>query len=140
MITKVISSLLNESKNRSLSTQCLTVFIAVGVMFFLLYYMLIERKTWQNATLRYLPLKKKNIKAIGKESIDLVKSNALAIPLVAIMQGIVALIGYYIFGVDNPFFWFGVTVIGSMIPLSLNASYCSSFFMLGLPTFFEQSI
>ncbi|SCX87452.1 Predicted PurR-regulated permease PerM [Nonlabens sp. Hel1_33_55] len=94
----------------------LTVFIAVGVMFFLLYYMLIERKTWQNATLRYLPLKKKNIKAIGKESIDLVKSNALAIPLVAIMQGIVALIGYYIFGVDNPFFWFGVTVIGSMIP------------------------
>ncbi|PRP67228.1 AI-2E family transporter [Nonlabens agnitus] len=98
------------------ASSSLTIFIAVGVMFFILYYMLVERKTWQNATLRYLPLKKKNIEAIGKESIDLVKSNAIAIPLVAIMQGAVALIGYYIFGVENPFFWFGVTVIGSMIP------------------------
>ncbi len=99
-----------------LASSGLTIFIAVGIMFFLLYYMLIERKTWQKASLTYLPLKRKNIQAIGKESINLVKSNALAIPLVALMQGVVALIGYFIFGVENPFFWFGVTVIGSMIP------------------------
>lgn len=98
------------------ASSSLTIFIAAGIMYFLLYYMLIERKTWQDASLKYLPLKKKNIEEIGKESINLVKSNALAIPLVALMQGIVALIGYYIFGVENPFFWFGVTVIGSMIP------------------------
>ena len=98
------------------ASSSLVIFIAVGIMFFLLYYMLIERKTWQNASLTYLPLKKKNIKTIGRESINLVKSNALAIPLVAILQGVVALIGYFIFGVENPFFWFGVTVIGSMIP------------------------
>lgn len=100
----------------TIASSGLTIFIALGIMFFILYYMLIEREAWQKASLIYLPLKKRNIKAIGKESIDLVKSNALAIPLVAIMQGIVALIGYYIFGVENPFFWFGVTVIGSMIP------------------------
>jgi len=100
----------------NIASSGLTIFIAVGIMFFILYYMLIERETWQKASLIYLPLKKENIETIGKESIELVKSNALAIPLVAILQGVVALIGYFIFGVENPFFWFGVTVIGSMIP------------------------
>ena len=66
--------------------------------------------------LAYIPLNDDNIKAISKESNDIVKSNAIGIPLVAIMQGIVALIGYYIFGVENPLFWFVITVVGSMIP------------------------
>ncbi len=100
----------------NIASSSVTIFIAVGILFFLLYYMLVNRKTWQKATIAYLPLKKKNIKDIGKESINLVKSNALGIPLVALMQGAVALIGYFIFGVENPFFWFGITVIGSMIP------------------------
>lgn len=101
---------------QSLANSSLTVFIAVGIMFFLLYFMLVEREKWLKASLDYMPLKEKNIKTIGKESIDLVKSNAIGIPLVALLQGIVALIGYFIFGVENPFFWFVITVIGSMIP------------------------
>lgn len=46
----------------------------------------------------------------------MVRSNALGIPLVAIAQGIVALIGFLIFGVEDPFFWFVIVTIGSMIP------------------------
>jgi len=33
------------------------------------------------------------------------------------MQGIVGLIGYIILGVQDPLFWFVLTVFGSMIPL-----------------------
>ncbi|AZQ43694.1 AI-2E family transporter [Nonlabens ponticola] len=94
----------------------LNIFIALGIMIFIIYYMLVERETWQNASMTYLPLKKENIQALGDDCIALVKSNALGIPLVAIMQGVVALIGYLIFGVENAFFWFGITTIGSMIP------------------------
>ncbi|ARN71749.1 MAG: AI-2E family transporter [Bacteroidota bacterium] len=92
-----------------------TIF-SISVMFFILYFMLINRKKWKEAILIYLPLKKRNIELLGKESNNLVKSNAIGIPLVALLQGIVALIGYFIFGVENPFFWFVITVIGSMIP------------------------
>ena len=92
------------------------VFIVVGVLYFLLYYMLVEREDWKRAALEYLPLKKNNAKKIGKDSKGLVASNAVGIPLVALMQGVVALIGFFIFGVDNPFFWFVVTAVGSMIP------------------------
>ncbi|MGJ8685256.1 MAG: AI-2E family transporter [Nonlabens sp.] len=105
-----------SSNIQNLANSGLSVFISVGIMLFLLYFMLVERNTWLKAALTYMPLKEDNLKIIGKESIDLVKSNAIGIPLVALLQGVVALIGYFIFGVENPFFWFVITVIGSMIP------------------------
>jgi predicted PurR-regulated permease PerM len=98
------------------ASSSLLVFIAVGLMLFLLYYMLVYRSTWQDAAIRYLPLKEDNLKTIGTESMGLVKSNAIGIPLVALLQGVIAFIGYCIFGVENPFFWFVITAIGSMIP------------------------
>ena len=59
---------------------------------------------------------RKNLKIIGIEATKKVKANAIGIPLVALIQGVVALIGYLIFSVPDPFFWFGVTAIGSVIP------------------------
>ena len=92
------------------------IFIAVGIMYFLLYYMLTNRKKLKETLYEYIPMGSDNLENIGKESVAMVRSNALGIPLVAIAQGVVALIGYFIFGVPDPFFWFGITAIGSMIP------------------------
>jgi len=90
--------------------------IAIGVMYFMLYYMLVNREKL-NTTLRsYIPLDEENIELIEKEGDISVKSNALGIPLVALFQGIIALVGYFIFGVPDPFFWFAITAIGSMVP------------------------
>tara|TARA_R110002051_G_scaffold5705_17_gene28921 strand:+ start:807 stop:1862 length:1056 start_codon:yes stop_codon:yes gene_type:complete len=92
------------------------VFIAIGIMYFMLYYMLINRKELRHSLYAFIPLTKPNIERIGEECVAMVKSNALGIPLVALAQGIVALIGFLIFGVPDPFFWFVITAIGSMIP------------------------
>lgn len=110
-ISGTVSDFLSGLANTSLA-----YFITLGIMYFLLYYMLIERKKWQKAAKEYLPFSKRNIKKLGEESLLLVKSNAIGIPLVALLQGIVAFIGFLIFGVENPFFWFAITTIGSMIP------------------------
>lgn len=90
--------------------------IALTIMYFILYFLLIDSENLQKRVLNFLPLSDENIRLISKESSEVVKSNAIGIPLVALLQGIVALIGYYIFGVQDPIFWFVVTVIGSMIP------------------------
>lgn len=92
------------------------VAIAIGIMYFLLYYMLVYSKQMKESIYDYIPLGNNNLKDIGKESVAMVRSNALGIPLVALAQGIVAIIGYFIFGVPDPFFWFVITAIGSMIP------------------------
>ena len=78
--------------------------------------MLVKRDSMKSSLISYIPLGNENLKIIGKESDQLVRSNALGIPLVAIFQGIIALIGYLILGVPDPFFWFVITAIGSMIP------------------------
>lgn len=91
-------------------------FIAIGIMYFILYYMLINREKLRSISNQYIPLEEENIELVEKESDISVKSNALGIPLVAIIQGVVALIGYLIFGVPDPLFWFVITAVGSMIP------------------------
>ena len=63
------------------------------------------------------PLRDENVKRIGKEVESMVVSNAIGIPLIAVLQGIVGLIGYFILGVKEPWFWFVVTCITAMIPV-----------------------
>ncbi|MDR6302036.1 AI-2E family transporter [Mesonia maritima] len=91
-------------------------FIAIGIMYFMLYYMLTNRRQLRESLEEYIPLNHDNLFLIGKESRSMVKANAVGIPLVALCQGIIALIGFLIFGVPDPFFWFVITTIGSMIP------------------------
>ncbi|PID69890.1 MAG: AI-2E family transporter [Flavobacteriales bacterium] len=90
--------------------------LALFIMYFLLYYMLINDGYLRKNFAVFLPLKPENVKLVGKEIAGKVRSNALGIPLVAVAQGIVALIGFLIFGIENALFWFAMVAIGSMIP------------------------
>ena len=101
---------------QSLAGGTFNAFIAIGIMYFMLYYMLTSGKTLHKSLEDYIPLNHDNLFLIGKESRSMVKANAIGIPLVALCQGIIALIGFLIFGVPDPFFWFVITTIGSMIP------------------------
>lgn len=86
-------------------------------MFFILYFMLMNSRKMENNIYEYLPLRNENVNKLGKEVHSMVMSNAIGIPLIAFAQGVVGLIGYLIIGVDEPFFWFGVTCIAGMIPV-----------------------
>lgn len=90
--------------------------IIIGLMYFSLYFMLIHFDTMKESLRAYIPLSDKNYDRISLESTEMIKSNAIAIPVVAFLQGVVALIGFWIFGAPNPWFWFALTAVGSMIP------------------------
>lgn len=90
--------------------------ISIGVMYFILYYMLTNRNRLKESLYEYLPIAKDNLKQIGNEVKQMVLANALGIPLVALAQGLVALVGFFIFGVENPVFWAVIVAVGSMIP------------------------
>ncbi len=106
------------SKNlQGLAGGTFNMFIAVAIMYFLLYYMLTNRRQLHDSLFSYIPVGTKNLTIISKEISAMVRSNALGIPLVAIAQGIVALIGFLIFGVKAPFFWAVIVTIGSMVPI-----------------------
>ena len=92
------------------------LFIAISIMYFLLYFMLTKPKKFRKSIYKYAPINENHLHILTTESVKMIRSNALGIPIVAIAQGLVALIGFLIFGIENPFFWFVIVVIGSMIP------------------------
>jgi predicted PurR-regulated permease PerM len=89
----------------------------VAVMYFILYFMLIQGRTMESTLREWLPLKNENLLLIRKETNSLVYSNAIGIPLIALLQGGIAFVGYVALGVDEPLFWFVVTCIASMMPV-----------------------
>jgi predicted PurR-regulated permease PerM len=86
-------------------------------MYFILYFMLVNGRSMENTLFEYIPLRDENVGRLSKEVHTMVKSNAIGIPLIAFAQGVVALVGYLIIGVKEPFFWFGVTCIAAMLPV-----------------------
>ncbi|WP_271783797.1 AI-2E family transporter [Aquimarina algiphila] len=110
-----ISSWVTENLQR-FAGGTFNVFISIGIMYFLLYYMFTNRRKLRESLFEYIPINENNLKIIGNESQKMVRSNAIGIPLVAIIQGVVALIGFLIFGIEDPFFWFVIVTVGSMIP------------------------
>jgi predicted PurR-regulated permease PerM len=91
--------------------------ITVVFTYFILYFMLMEGRKMETALVDLMPLKNENVQRIRKETNALVYSNAIGIPLIALFQGVLGLIGYLALGVSEPLFWFAVTCIASMIPV-----------------------
>ena len=86
-------------------------------MFFILYFMLVNGRAMETSIYEHIPLRDENVAKLGKEVRNMVLSNAVGIPVIAVLQGVVALIGYLIIGVKEPWFWFVVTCITAMLPV-----------------------
>ncbi len=111
-----ISSWLSEQL-QGVAGGTFNMFVSIGIMYFLLYFMLTNRRKMRESLYEYIPTSNKNIAIMGKEIVAMVRSNAIGIPMVALAQGLIALIGFWIFGVKEPFFWFVIVAVGSMIPV-----------------------
>jgi predicted PurR-regulated permease PerM len=87
------------------------------VMIFLLYFMLISRKEMKMYVLNLLPFHEENKQAVTHEIKQIVVSNAIGIPLLAILQGGVAVIGYWAAGVPSALLFGVLTAFATIIPL-----------------------
>lgn len=86
-------------------------------MYFILYFMLEKPRFFERILSSSAPLKRSNVSLIGEKMRKLIMANAIGIPVVAIGQGIVALVGYFIFGAPSPVLLFALTAAASMIPV-----------------------
>lgn len=89
----------------------------ISIMYFTLYFMLVNGRRMEDALYEYIPLKDRNVELIGKEVKVMVTSNTIGIGAIALLQGIVGLIGYLIIGISEPFLWFVATCITAMLPI-----------------------
>lgn len=89
----------------------------VFIAFFVLYFMLVETFEIESWLRNNVPFKNSNVNKIMTESRNLIVSNAIGVPIVAMLQGLTGLIGYFIFGVNDFVFLGLLTAICSMIPV-----------------------
>jgi len=87
------------------------------LMLFLLYYMLYNGRDVEKFLFKVIPLKDRNINLLASESKRMIRANALGIPIISIIQGVVATIGYFIFGVDNFAVWGLLTGLFAFFPV-----------------------
>lgn len=85
--------------------------------YFILWFMLTEREKMEHWFFSFLPLKSENVEYVRKQLNDMVWSNALGIPLMGVVQGFVALLVYWMAGVEDPWLWFAVTFVSGMLPV-----------------------
>ncbi len=87
------------------------------MMFFLLYYLLVNGREVERYLNRIIPLKPKNIDTLASETKLMIRANALGIPIICLVQGVFAALGYWIFGVKDWGMWGFVTGVFAFFPL-----------------------
>ena len=107
-MTSFIPTLLNSTAN---------LITNLAIMLFMLYYMLYHGREMEKFLNQVIPLKQENINMLAAETKKMVKANALGIPLISLIQGLTAMLGYFIFGVQEFALWGFLTGIFAFFPV-----------------------
>lgn len=87
------------------------------VMFFVLYFMFVNGKQMEDGMHDFIPLSNKSINELASETMHMVRANAIGIPLISVIQGITAMIGYWIFGLKDFGMWGFLTGVFAFFPI-----------------------
>ena len=107
-VTALVPKLLNSTA---------TVLTNLIMLFFLLYNLLVNGKGIEKYITGFIPFESGNVDKLAKETKVMVRANALGIPIISIVQGLFAALGYYIFGVEEWGLWGFVTGVFAFFPI-----------------------
>lgn len=106
--TQVVSSVVNTSFN---------FFTTITMMYFFLYFMIVSTNRMEASLMLYLPFKRSQMKVFTSELRMQTFTNAVVVPLIILIHGILLFIAYLISGVQDASFWCVISGFASIIPL-----------------------
>ena len=87
------------------------------VIIFVLYFMLYNYQSFGKIIREIIPFNEENKQILAEETRSIIKANAIGIPLLAIIQGFVAYLGYVFFGTANPLLFGIFTAFATILPV-----------------------
>lgn len=93
------------------------IFLEITVMYFILYFLFVNYRGFENGILYYMPFDAEQAVVFGSELKNITYSNILGQSIIAIVQGGSLVLGFWFFGVSDPIFWGVICAILSFIPL-----------------------
>ncbi|HAR19525.1 MAG TPA: AI-2E family transporter [Cytophagales bacterium] len=106
-VTTYFSEILSET---------LSTVTTIGIMYFVLYFMLQESYKMEKTIKNILPYSHSQSSVLKKELEGQIYSNVLVSPLLAFLQGFSACMLFYFCGLEEPIFWGIICGIFSFIP------------------------
>ncbi len=92
-------------------------FINIAAALIVLFFLLTGGKKMEDYLSSLIPMKNINKKETIEKINVMVKSNAIGIPMLALIQGLIAWVGYMLFGVPNSFLAAFLTGLCSIVPI-----------------------
>lgn len=117
--TNDLPSITNLSTNlmQALASSAYSMVINSIIAVFLLYFMLLKYDSIEKAITEILPFREENKRILSDETRAIVQANAIGVPAVAVIQGILAYFGYLLFGISNPLVFAVLTAFATIIPI-----------------------
>ncbi|MCB9362563.1 AI-2E family transporter [Candidatus Woesearchaeota archaeon] len=105
-------------KGGDLITQSVSAVLSLFIVLFMTFYLLRDGKsTLLENFPKFMPLKSKHKKTIVANFDRMVRGLLFGQLIIAVVQGFVAGVGYFIFGVSSPVFWGLFTAFFALIPV-----------------------
>lgn len=103
LVTDLFPSILGSAAN---------IILTLLVLYFLLYFMLVQINDFESGLLKYAPFREQHALKFAVALQNSTYSNVLGQGIIAVTQGTLLAMGFYAFGIPDPIFW---GVIGSFI-------------------------
>lgn len=101
----------------SLLNGVLGAIFTLGMMYFMLYFMLSSHHIFEKNILKYMPFKPENSMRFGAELRSSTYSNVLGQGFIAFVQGSLLSLGFIIFNISDPLFWGVICFFLSFLPV-----------------------
>jgi predicted PurR-regulated permease PerM len=101
----------------SILSHAASILITLLVMYFLLYFMLVQIREFEAALLKYAPFREQHALKFAVALRNSTYSNVLGQGIIAVTQGFLLANGFWIFGLPDPVFWGVIGAFISFLPV-----------------------
>lgn len=101
----------------SIISSAVNTILSLLVMYFLLYFMLIERKQFEFSLVKYAPFREQNALRFGNEMKNTTYANVLGQGMICLVQGALVSLSFHVLGYQDPMFWGVITTFISFVPV-----------------------
>jgi predicted PurR-regulated permease PerM len=94
-----------------------SIFFTLTIMYFVLYFMIVNYKSFEATLLRFMPFEPKISRLFASELTNTTNANVLGQGFIAMIQGALVMLGFVIFKFPDPLFWGVISMFLSFLPV-----------------------
>jgi predicted PurR-regulated permease PerM len=101
----------------SMISGAFNIVLGLLLLYFLLYFMLVEHERFEAAMLKYAPFREQNALRFAEEMKNTTFANVVGQGLICLVQGSLVSLSFFVLDYSDPFFWGIITTFISFVPV-----------------------